>query len=105
MKFTKPVFQIALGVVVLFFAGSAIAQSGSSMDSLGGGMWDAICEFLKSPIVTVVAAIALISLIVLWMLDESRGFVSTLLKIGIGAAIILNIATVLSLLQLPVPGC
>ena len=92
--------RFAIVLLVLGFAGAAAAQAGGSLDALGGGMWDAVCEFTRSKIVAGIAAVALITLIVLWMLDEARGFISTLLKIGIGIAIILNIATILQLLGL-----
>lgn len=91
--------RIALALFLFAFAGAAFAQSGS-LDALGGGLWDAVCEFTKSPIVAVVAAVALITLVVLFMLDEARGFMSTLLKIAIGVAVILNIGTVLQLIGL-----
>jgi len=92
--------RITLAPFLFSFAGVALAQSGNSLDALGGGLWFAVCEFTNSPIVAAVAAVALVTVVILFMLDEARGFVSTLLKIGIGVAIILNIVTVLQLIGL-----
>lgn len=91
-------------LVALAALGSAqvMAQAGSAaINDLGGGLTDAVCGFINSNIVAALAAIALLVLFFLWFLDEARGFMGSLLKIAIGVALILNINTVLRLLQLP----
>ncbi|MBT9137102.1 MAG: hypothetical protein DDT34_02189 [Firmicutes bacterium] len=97
MKDLNPVFRVVVGMSFLTASGGVMAQS---LDALGGGFINAICQFIDSPIVVGLAAVALVALLILWMMDEARGFMGSLLKIAIGVAVILNIGTVTQLMGL-----
>jgi len=102
----KPTRRSMIGPVfmMLMMAGGQTSAT-TGMDRLGGGLIDAICGFIGSPIVLAVAAVALITLIVLWIMDEARGFMGSLLKIGIGVAVILNVGTILTVFGLDPLNC
>lgn len=100
MNKTLARWTAAASTMLLSTAVMAQSGVGASMDDLGGGFIDAVCAFIDSPIVTGIAAVCLLVLMVLWMMDEARGFMATLLKIAFGVAVILNIGTVTSLIGL-----
>lgn len=63
--------------------------------SLGSGLWQAICQFIQSPIIAFAAAVAIIALALLLMLNEGKGLGSWVIRIAVGIAIILGISTII----------
>jgi len=85
---------------------SAIPPSAyAQWDELGGGMSEAFCDFIDSPIVTVIIAIGIISLLFLMALNEDNGIVSKLIKVLVAGMAIVFLGSLLSVLGLPTPGC
>jgi tetrahydromethanopterin S-methyltransferase subunit C len=95
---------ILLGLAVVFIPEVAFAQAGG-FDQVGQRGWQAICQFLRSPIVTVIAAAVVVGLLIAIMANEENKVIGRILQILIGVALLLAIPGVLSLLGLPVPGC
>jgi O-antigen ligase len=95
---------ILLGLAVVFVPEVAFAQSGG-FNEVGQRGWQAICQFLRSPIVTVIAAAVVVALLIAVMANEENKVIGRILQILIGVALLLAIPGVLGLLGLPVPGC
>lgn len=101
---TMVVSVILFGLAMLFAPEVAMAQAGG-FDEVGQRGWQAICQFLRSPIVTVVAAAVIVGLLIAVMSNEENKVIGRILQILIGVALLLAIPGVLGLLGLPVPGC
>lgn len=97
-------FAVLLGLAVMFVPEVALAQAGG-FDQVGQRGWQAICQFLNSPIVTVIAAAVVVGLLIAVMANEENKVIGRILQILIGVALLLAIPGVLGLLGLPVPGC
>lgn len=81
-------------IVTMTAPGTASAAYGSGggagFSQLGQGLLNIVCNFTKSPIVTVIVAVALIACFVVASLNEDKGTLSTILKtVGFGLAIVM----------------
>lgn len=101
---TAVVIAVLVGLLTLAMPELALAQAGG-FDEVGQRGWQAICQFLRSPIVTVVAAAVIVGLLIAVMSNEENKVIGRILQILIGVALLLAIPGVLGLLGLPVPGC
>lgn len=91
-----------LSLLVTATANAQLAGGGS----IGGGMGQAVCSFIHSPIVTAIVAIVIIALFIALMAGEGKGFITWVLRICIGVAGILEIGSILSILGLTASlGC
>lgn len=86
----------AVAVLSTLVPGTARAQGG--LDGIGGNMIKAVCEFIKSPIVTVCIGIAILALFLVMAMNEDNKMLSTILKIVIAGAAIAGLPGVLSIL-------
>lgn len=89
-----------MGLVLLIAPTDAWALS-----SIGGGMLRAICAFIKSPIITAIAAFSILGLLVVMSLNEDKGIMSKFLKVLIAVFAIIGLASVMALLGLPGFNC
>lgn len=69
--------------------------------AFGGGMGQAICSFKNSPVPAIVAAVSIISIAVLLILNEGKGLGSWVVKVIVGVALITSIGSIITIL---VPG-
>lgn len=80
----------------------AFAQGG--FNEAGASGWAAVCEFLKSPVVTFIVAAVIIGLLIAMMSNEENKLVGRMLQILVGVSVILALPGLLTMLGLPVPG-
>jgi len=95
---------MGLAAVMMLMPELALAQAGSGFDSAGQRGWQAVCSFLRSPIVTFVVAAVAIGLLIAMMSNEENKLVGRLLQILVGVAVLLALPGVLTMIGLPVPG-
>ncbi len=92
---------LAFGVLAMFVPEIAFAQG---FNEAGESGWRAVCEFLKSPVVTFIVAAVVVGLIIAMMSNEENKLVGRMLQILVGVAVILALPGLLTMLGLPVPG-
>ncbi|MEY2152276.1 hypothetical protein AB7849_15330 [Rhodanobacter sp. 115] len=81
----------------------AVALATISIDnayaqSFGTGMGGAICAFKNSPMPTIIAAVAIIAIAVMLILNEGKGLGSWVVKVIIGVGIIASIGSIVTIL-------
>lgn len=62
--------------------------------SFGGGMGNAVCRFVTSPVIAIIAAIAIIVVAIMLVLGEGKGLGSRVVQIIVGIAVIASIGTI-----------
>lgn len=89
-------FNLALwaaAIIMMTAPGMASASyggGGGGFAGLGQGLLNVLCQFTKSPIVTVIVAVSLVACFVVAALNEDKGTLSTILKVvGFGLAIVM----------------
>lgn len=93
---------IAYGLFVLLLPDVAMA---GPFDVVGDRLKKVVCEFVKSPLVLVIVAAALIGLLVLMAVNEDKGLISTALKILVGGLMIYFLGSFIVVLGIGDLGC
>lgn len=89
-----------------FMVGTALAAVATASQAqiaggpIGSGMGNGICRFIQSPIIAIVAAIAILAVAFMLILNEGKGLGGWVVRIVIGIAIIMSIGTVIGWLGL-----
>lgn len=73
--------------------------------SIASSIWSVICKFIKSPIVGVIVAVAILALLVMMAVNEDKGMLSTILKILIAAGCIIGLPSIIGMFGFQVSGC
>ena len=84
--------------IIQAFALATVSVQNAYAQSFGSGMGNAICQFKNSPVPAIIAAVAIIAIAILLILNEGKGLGSWVVKVIIGVAVIASIGSVVTIL-------
>lgn len=84
--------------VIQALALATVSVQNAYAQSFGSGMGNAICSFKNSSIPAIIAAVAIIAIAILLILNEGKGLGSWVVKVIIGVAVIASIGSVVTIL-------
>lgn len=76
---------------------ATVSVQNAYAQTFGADMGNVICQFKNSPVPAIIAAVAIITIAVLLILNEGKGLGSWVVKVIIGVAIIVSIGSIVTL--------